>query len=57
MSLIVYLIVGVLHGIADWIFLPQFDPCVDTKGRIVSAIKLGLLWPLYWLKVVLEEFL
>lgn len=56
-DLILYAIIGVLHGIADWVFARQFNPDMDTKQRVISAIKLGVLWPLYWIKALLEEFL
>jgi hypothetical protein len=56
-DILCYGIVGILHSIADWYFAKEFNPDMTTKMRVISAIKLGVLWPLYWLKVLLEEFL
>ncbi|HOT87994.1 MAG TPA: hypothetical protein PLC59_00475 [Bacteroidales bacterium] len=51
---IIYVIIGILHGIADWIFTSQFSPKINVKKRIVGAINTGILWPLYWIKYILE---
>lgn len=56
-NIICYSIIGILHGVADWYFAREFNPDMTTKMRVISAIKMTFLWPLYWLKAILGEFL
>ena len=57
MTVFLYCCVAVLNGIGNWIFAYQFDPDMTTKTRIIGAVKFGLLWPFYWFKAILDEFL
>lgn len=52
-----YIIWGVCNGLLDWVFANQFDPDMTTKTRIISAVKFGVLWPFYYIKMVLNEIL
>ena len=55
-AIAMYVIWGVCNGLLDWVFENQFNP-MNTKERIISAVKFGVLWPFYYVKAVLNEFL
>lgn len=57
LALGVYCFIVVVNGVGDWFLAHQFDPDMTTKQRIIHAIKFGVLWPLYWIKAILGEFL